>query len=498
VSAPDRPAIAIAALAYLALVLLIGVWAARRTRSAGDFFVAGGRLGLWVTGLGTMSAAFSGFVFLGGPGLTYRIGLASLMIVLPVGFTAGLLSGSVGRKLARLAREQEMFTVVDAVSWRYRSRLTTTLAALAVLAGTVCYLGLQLQALGLLLGATFGWDARIAALLLGLVVLLAYATFGGMIAGAYTDLVQGGLMLLAALLIFGRALHVNGGWETMLASIAGSESFGEGFLDPLGRVPVATVFGFFFVFGVGVLGQPQMLHRFYMIDDERKLRWFPLVLGGSQTACLAIWLGIGLAVPALVATGAMGSLARSDDAAPRFLLEFGTHGLGALAVVGILSAIMSTADSFLNIGAGALVRDLPRAFGRPVSSELHWGRVAVVAMGLLAALVAWLWSDLIALLGTLAFGIFGAALAPTLVVGLNWTRVGPRAAAASIATGVTLTLALEFLARQDRIDALPGLPPGVLPAAVSLAASFAVLFVVAAFEDGAGRLDPAAKRLIEG
>ena len=58
-----------ACLAYLVVVLAIGAWAARRTRNPKDFFIAGQRIGLGTTALATMSAALSGFVFLGGPGL---------------------------------------------------------------------------------------------------------------------------------------------------------------------------------------------------------------------------------------------------------------------------------------------------------------------------------------------------------------------------------------------------------------------------------------------
>ena len=65
---------------------------------------------------------------------------------------------------------------------------------------------------------------------------------------------------------------------------------------PLGRAGAFTAFGFFFVFGIGVLGQPHMLHKFYMLDDPRKLRWLPLVIAASQSLCLLIWVGVGLAV----------------------------------------------------------------------------------------------------------------------------------------------------------------------------------------------------------
>jgi Na+/proline symporter len=492
----DRPWIAAAALGYLVVVLAIGVWAMRRTRDQRDFFIAGQRLGLWVTALATMSAAFSGFVFLGGPGLAYRIGAASLWIVAPVGFTSGLLCWTVARRLRALAGVAEVLTVPDAVAARFgdgpAGRAAAGLAAAAIVVGTVGYLGAQLLALGTVIEAVAGtrdllgpWSLP-AAMAVGTAVVLFYSAAGGMVAGVYTDLVQGALMMMAALAVFGAALAAGGGPGAILAAIAGSERFGPGFVDPLGTVPAATAFGFFFVFGVGVLGQPQMLHKFYMLRDPSRLRWMPLVLGGSQIVCLLIWLGVGLVVPALVAGGGMAPLARPDDAAPAFLLGFAPDWLAGLVFAGILAAVMSTADSFANLGAAALVRDLPRAFGRPAGDGrdgLGRGRVATVALTVAAAAVAWLYGDLIALLGTFAFGTFAAALAPALAVGLGWRRVTAGAAAASIAAGGALNLGLELAARQTLFPGLATLlPPGVPPSAVALAASFTVLFAVTGWD----------------
>jgi Na+/proline symporter len=210
-----------------------------------------------------------------------------------------------------------------------------------------------------------------------------------------------------------------------------------------------------------------------MIADPRKLRWFPLVLSGSQAVCVLVWLGIGLAVPSLVAQGRLAPLDRPDEAAALFLVQFTPDLLAGLAIAGILGAIMSTADSFLNIGAVALIRDLPRVLGLRLPEPLFAGRLAVLGVAFVAALFAYLHGDLIALLGTFAFGTFGAALAPALAVGFNWRRVGPAAAGASIATGLIVNVGLELWK--------PGwLPTGVLPSAVALAASFSVLFVVTA------------------
>jgi Na+/proline symporter len=481
-----RPTVIVVAMVYLALVLAIGFWALRRTRNARDFFIAGQRIGLLVTGLATMSAAFSGFVFLGGPGLTYRIGAAALFISIPVSFTSGMLCWVVAKRLRLLAEVREVYTIPDAIDSRYGSRAATGLAALAVVIGTVGYLGSQMLALGVLIEAIFGtqeilgaWSLPVA-MTAGMVVVLAYSMAGGMLAGVYTDLFQGGLMVLTAAGVFAYALHSGGGLSAIATSIARSPEFGAGFLEPFGVVPVLTAMGFFFVFGIGTLGQPHMLHKFYMLDDPRKLKWMPLVVGAAQTACVLIWLGIGLAVPGLVAQGRMAALDNPDSATPLFLLQFTPQVLAGLAFAGILAAIMSTADSFANIGSAALVRDVPRVLGRKVRRELFWGRIATPVIMVAATLFAWLYGDLIALLGTFAFGTFGAALAPALAVGLNWKRVTAAASTASIATGLVLNLGLELLAKQTWLPHLPRPPlaPGALPAAVSLAASFTVLVVV--------------------
>src|SRR5919205_3045073 len=99
----DRPLIIVTTLLYFLGCVGLGVWALRRTRDARDFWVARQGLGVIVTGLATMAAAFSGFVFLGGPGLTYRIGLSSLFINLSIGFTPALLAWALAKRLRLLA-----------------------------------------------------------------------------------------------------------------------------------------------------------------------------------------------------------------------------------------------------------------------------------------------------------------------------------------------------------------------------------------------------------
>ena len=87
-----------------------------------------------------------------------------------------------------------------------------------------------------------------------------------MVAGIWTDVFQGALMLLAAVGVFFYALDAGSGWGVR-RSISSSEQFGRQFLEPFGEAPVLIPLGFLFVFGIGMLGQPHMLHKFFMLRD---------------------------------------------------------------------------------------------------------------------------------------------------------------------------------------------------------------------------------------
>ena len=486
-ASPVSPVLIVVSVAYLALIGGLAVWSWGRTKTAADFFVAGRGLGLWVTALATMSSAFSGFLFLGGPGLTYRIGAASWLIVMPIGVTGGLLAWTVAKRLRLLAEVRPIYTVPDAVAARYGCRRAAGLAALAITFGTVAYLAAQLLALGVLIHTLFGFEARFGtaampvAVACGGLVVTAYATLGGMVAGVYTDVVQGVLMIAAAVGVFLFAWQATAGPASAVAAVASSEVFGAAFLDPLGgRAPALLGLSFFFVFAVGVLGQPHTLHKFLMLRDPRHLRRLPAVLGVSQALVVLLWLGVGLAVPALVAAGRLAPIETPDQVTPIFLLHHTPPWLAGWVFAGVLAAIMSTADSFINIASAALVRDLPRAFGRPVKDELRQGRVASVLVSVTAAAVALAYGDLIALLGTFAYGIFAAALTPCLALGLSWKRAGADAASASIVTGMATALGFELWAKQTWLDLPPSpLAPGVLPAVPAMAAAFTVFLVVA-------------------
>jgi Na+/proline symporter len=149
--------------------------------------------------------------------------------------------------------------------------------------------------------------------------------------------------------------------------------------------------------------------------------------------------------------------------------------VAGVVFAGLLAAIMSTANSFLNLGAAALVRDIPISLTRrTLPRELFWSRVATVALLFLSAVFALYMQNLVALLGVFGWGTFAAAIVPAVCVGLNWKRATGAACIASVAVSLVLNFSLELAARHK----LYILPYGFNVGAFSLLASLVVFIAV--------------------
>lgn len=462
-------------LAYLLILIGVGIYAVRRTADAADYYLAGRRLGLFTLVLATMASIMSGFVFVGGPGLFYQVGLGSFWITISSSFTGALMCWLLAKPLMRLSNERGCLTIPDVVLERFGCRFASGCASVAILAGVVGYLATQLLALGILLDAMTPLG-RGPAMLLGLGVLIFYSAAGGMLAGVYTDVVQGAIMLWVATLIFYFALAGSGGLEGITDGFVRA---GSGGLGPWGEAGALTCLGWFFLFSVGSLGQPHVVNRFMMIRDLRLLKFFPLLLALTMMLCGLVWLGAGAAVKSLVLSGTLPAPVDPDDSITLFLSHVAPGWLAPLAYVGVVAAIMSTADSFVNVGAAAMSRDLARALGFRLERQVMWGRWCSLLIYALAGGLAIGSRMLVAYLGILAFSGFAAALTPSLAVGLNWEEAGRWAARISIVTGLGLSVGLEIW---SRIGVYPfSVPPGLL----ALVSSLLVFMIVGKVEKSA-------------
>src|SRR6476646_5264963 len=465
-----QPAVIGVGLAYFAVIIGISVWAARRTKTAADFFVAGHGIGLIALTVASVSTSVSGFAFIGGPGLIYAVGLGAMFIVLPASVTNVMGAWVLAKRMRLLGEARGLMTVPDAIGARYNSPASQGLAGVAMLVGIIGYMATNALAMGVVINAIFGvgigWGIWI-----GMGITLAYSVAGGILAGIYNDVFQGTLMAVASVLVFLFVLKVGGGLGSISQSIL---SHDPKFLSPWGKMTPLAALSFFFVFGMGSLGQPQGVHKYYMLRDPMQLKWYPLLKTLGLILVLLLYFGVGVGVKAFVASGRLAPLASPDQATPALLLTATPIVLAALVFSGVAAATMSAANSFINIGAAIVTHDLPIALGRRVKNELWWGRAVTILIAIAAAITAQQSGAMVAFLGIFGWGLFASTLVPALAVGLNWQGATKAGAISSIVTGLVITLALETASYLKLFK----FPAGVTASAVAMVASFLVFFAV--------------------
>ncbi len=482
-----QPIILGALLVYVLFCVAVGIWAMGRTKSAGDFFVAGRSLGPAVVGLAIFSSTMSGFGFVGGPGLVYSTGISSLWMCLtsPLGLALGFYL--VAKRIRIIAEIRDTMSLPDVVAARYDSEAARFLTAITIVLGVMGYMATQILAMAIvlktLLSSTsmFSEISLIACAIISTTVLLFYSVTGGIIASVYTDLIQGSVMVVAGVLVFFTAINVfDGGMQeaSMILFADDPES-----IMPFGTAGIMTCIGWFFMFGLGLAGQPHVITKMMMnknLSDNRTI--LPLsALGYIMTALL--WISIGLIMRSVVVAGIEDPLSAPDQAAAAFLTVFAHPALAGIVFAGLFAAIMSTADSFLNIGAAAIIHDIPRAIrGRPLDNELQWARWGTIGLCVIAIVFAlysyYINNRLVALLGAFGWGTFAAAIVPVVVFGLNWQRAAKEAAIAAIAS----SLLINFFIEVADVPIPYGLPGGFLALVSSLTIFIVVSLVMPAAE----------------
>ena len=439
---------------YLLICIAVGLWAMRRTKTAGDFFVAGRGLGPIIVSMAVFSSTLSGFGFVGGPGLVYAAGMTSIWMAVcsALGYATGFYL--VSKRIRMIAEVRDTMSLPDVVFARYGSEAARLLTAGTILLGVLGYLATQILAMALVLQSLLAGTEMFAdislfsCVVVSTLVLVFYCVTGGIIASVYTDLVQGIVMIISGALVVITAATVFEGGLNEVSTILLAQG-GEDIM-PFGTLGTMAALTWFFLFGLGLAGQPHLITKMMMnrkISDNRII--LPITVLGYVVAAM-LWLSVGIVMRALVLGDVGLPLGSADQAAPAFLTSYAHPLLAGVVFAGLFAAIMSTADSFLNIGAAAIIHDIPKGVrGRSLKNELLWARIATVGLASIAAMFA-LYSyyendELVALLGAFGWGTFAAALVPVVLIGLNWKQATAQAAVVAISASLVINFAVKFM-----------------------------------------------------
>jgi SSS family transporter len=439
----DRPLILVIGIFYLLMCLAIGFWAMKKNKNTMDFFAANKGIGIWLMVFGTFSAVMSGFGFVGGPGTAYTHGFGAMWITvsLPMGYFICWLV--IGRKFKAIANKRTILSVPDILFARFESPFLRVVGGLAVIVGVIGYLASQMTATGWIMVVMFGWDFT-TGLIVGLAVVCAYSIAGGVMAGLYTDVVQGLAMITSAAAIFILILIQSGGMVNLWETLSGdgstaylSTTFGS--LNPMWGVS-------YLLMGImGCLAQPHVASRFFMMKDQKSLRTSCLYTAMGYALCSLLILTIGNFVRAKVIHGDLPSLASTDMASITYIIHYTPTVLAGLVLAGLLGAIMSTTDAFLSVGAAAVAHDIGMTLnkGKTIPHELLWARCATVALIVVAAVLSIQNITLVMLLGAFGWAFFTGVFAPVLLFGLNWKRCTRKGAEYGTLTGFIVAGGLQ-------------------------------------------------------
>ncbi len=477
---------------YMLLCLGIGIWALRKTKSAHDFFMAGKELGIWVTAFAVFSTTLSGFGFVGGPGLVYSMGMSSfwMAIIAVLGFSLSFML--LGKRLRLFAELGDFFSLPDVVYKRYGNNETRLLIALAIILGVLGYLATQVLAMSIVLkdilnaGGYFGDMSLEMCLIISCSILVFYSVTGGIIASVYTDMIQGGVMVIAALLVFITVVYsFDGGLMEMNEIIYEDDPQAIG---PWGTLGMFGCLSWMLLFGLGGSGQPHVITKMMMnkkISDAKHI--LPVSILGYLFSAL-LWIGIGLAMRALVINGAHPPLESPDQAASQFLQYYAHPILAGIVFAGLFAAIMSTADAFLNIGTAAVMHDIPKYFGKKIKNELLTARITTFLLTVVASVFALYSGDLIAILGAFGWGTFAAAIVPVVTIGFNWKRATAKAANIAILSSLVINFTFKMLKWT--------LPYNIDVGAFALIVSM-ILFILVTLLSKPPKLDPAVEKVMD-
>jgi len=425
--------------AYLVFMLAIGSHFYKRNESLSDYLLGDRQLNKWVAAMSAQASDMSGWLLLGLPGYAYLQGMEAAWIAIGLAAGTWLNWRFVARRLRRYTEiAGNAITLPDYFANRFNdhNRLLRVLSACFILVFFLIYTASGFVAGAKLFESVFGLPYR-SALLIGVVVIIAYTALGGFMAVSWTDFFQGLIMFFAIITVPVITLHATGGLEASATTLRQIDAgFLNLFSDASGQPLKITAIASLMAWGLGYFGQPHILARFMAVrsaDDIRPARRIAMTWVLISLTCALV---VGLAGRAYLPEPLSGS-----DAEKIFMVLVGqlTHPmLGGILLAAVLAAIMSTADSQLLVTSSALTEDLYRVVIRPNASdkELVWiSRGTVIAVAAVACLIAMKPDSSVLDLVAYAWAGFGATFGPLILLSLYWKRMTRNGAIAGMAGG---------------------------------------------------------------
>ncbi|MDD5716724.1 MAG: cation acetate symporter [Sulfuricurvum sp.] len=473
---------------FVGATLGITYWAAKRTKTAKDFYTAGGGITGFQNGMAIAGDYMSAASFLGISALVYAKGYDGL--IYSIGFLVGwpIILFMVAEQLRNLGK----YTFADVASYRLRQTPIRTLAAFGSILTVVLYLIAQMVGAGKLIQLLFGLDYEVAVILVGVLMIL-YVTFGGMLATTWVQIIKAFLLLSGATFMAVAVMaHYNFNFETLFSTAVSMKDQsimapGKLVSDPISAISLGIALMF------GTAGLPHILMRFFTVSDAKEARKSVFYATGfiGYFYILTFIIGFGAIVMvfqnphyldvAKQAVDGGAPILGGDNMAAIHL----SHAVGGDFFLGFISAvafatILAVVSGLTLAGASAISHDLYASVIKAGKTdglmEMKVSKIATVILGIVAIILGIIFEDQnIAFMVGLAFAIAASANFPILFLSMFWSKLTTRGALIGGSLGLLTAAVLVVLGPTVWVDVMgnaEAIFPYKYPALFSVSAAF--------------------------
>ncbi len=430
---------------YLTMLIGVGIATFRFNKTQEDYLLAGRKLGPWVVAFSERASGESAWLILALPGAAILIGMGEIWTV--IGIISGIISSwfIIATRLRQETSKYDALTIPQYLHRKYqdKSNIIRLFSSFIIAFFFAFYVSAQFHASGKILNSIFGINP-ITGITIGALIIVAYTLMGGFFAVAWTDLIQGIIMIctLVLLPIVGFIELKEAGISVTQSVINASGNHASLTMGLTGWAAVSLIVGGL-SWGLGYFGQPHIIIRYMSIrsaDDIKTARKIAVAwaIPGITGAFL-----IGIVALALFGDGFFPDV---EQAMPYLAMHLLPGWIAGIAISGAIAAMMSTADSQLLVSTSAITVDFYNRFlKRKIDdrSMVRLSRLVTIGFGVFAYIIA----IISQLSGKTIFGVvsyawsgLGSSFGPALILTLWWKGTTRRGVIVGILTGALVTI----------------------------------------------------------
>ena len=429
---------------YLLLIISVGVLSNKFISSQLDFLLAGRRLGPWVTAFSERASGESAWLLLGLPGAAIAVGYGEVWAV--IGIISGIILSwfLIAERLRAETEQYQALTIPDYLQKKFNdtSGIIKTYSSVIIAVFFTFYVSAQFHGSGKILNTIFDIEP-LYGISLSAVVIIVYTIMGGLLAVAWTDLVQGILMIGTLVILPIVGLIELSSFDLPIKELIMSVDPQKSALVPSGLTAFATfsVIVGGLSWGLGYFGQPHLLIRYMAIRSVEEVKQARIIA--------ALWAIPGISGAFLIGVVGMGYFGEDffldkdvENVMPMLAEELLPAWLAGLLISGAVAAMMSTADSQLLVSTSAIGEDLGVQVSKKDDKLLN-SRIITILLGIFAYLVAmyseWSGKTIFSIV-SFAWSGLGSSFGPALLLALWWKGITRKGVIAGLFTGSIITI----------------------------------------------------------